>query len=252
MTLNQARKIALAAGVKSAGGFPALLSKPDSNPKVLKNMRLGVLTCPLHLAPSWISGYNVCADSTPACEEACLNTAGNPLYFPAKAASRLAKTILYFENRAAYMVLLFADLRWLARQAARRNMIAGWRPNATSDVWYELIQLNGITAIEYAQSLGIIVYDYTKSFKRALQQLYHLTFSYSGENTGDCQIILANGGTVAVVFGDGLPDSYLGYPVLNGDLSDWRPADKPSHVIGLKAKGRAKQDTSGFVVWNNS
>ena len=35
---------------------------------------------------------------------------------------------------------------------------------------------------------------------------------------------------------------------LNGDDTDIRPYDAQGVVVGLLAKGKAKQDTSGFVV----
>jgi len=252
MTLKEARIIARSYGV-SAKGFPALLSKPDSNPKILKNMKLGIMTAPLHLAPARISGFNTCADSTEACRKLCLNDhAGNPAFFVGKRRARLAKTILFFENRAVFMVLLFADIAWLARKSKKQGLLAGTRLNATSDIFHEVFALNGVTPIQWAIINDVEPYDYTKNFKRALAQPYHLTFSYNGHNDVDSGIILANGGTVAVVFGDGLPDSFLGYPVLNGDESDWRPGDKPGHIVGLKAKGLARYDRdSGFVVWNN-
>jgi hypothetical protein len=52
---------------------------------------------------------------------------------------------------------------------------------------------------------------------------------------------------VAVVF-DTLPTTYLGRPVVNGDDTDLRFLDPQGVVVGLKAKGRAKKDTSGFTV----
>jgi hypothetical protein len=73
---------------------------------------------------------------------------------------------------------------------------------------------------------------------------------------------LARGRNVAVVFstkrGEPLPQSWQGFTVVDGDLSDLRfldvpPASPPGIlpfgiIIGLRAKGRAKTRTSGFVV----
>jgi hypothetical protein len=52
---------------------------------------------------------------------------------------------------------------------------------------------------------------------------------------------------VAVVF-DKLPETYLGKPVIDGDVSDLRFLDPKGVIVGLKAKGKAKKDSSGFVV----
>jgi len=51
---------------------------------------------------------------------------------------------------------------------------------------------------------------------------------------------------VAVVF-DRLPEEYMGKPVFNADDTDLRFLDPKGVILGLKAKGRAKKDTSGFV-----
>jgi hypothetical protein len=91
---------------------------------------------------------------------------------------------------------------------------------------------------------------------------YHLTFSRSEINESDCRAILAAGGNVAVVFKickckprqtckHEVPDgvyTYLGYPVVSGDHDDLRFLDPAGVVVGLKAKGPARADDSGFVV----
>ena len=75
----------------------ALFSDPLSNPKVAKNAKVeNVLTFPLHLASSTLSGFNTCAFASPGCAEACLMSAGNPVYIPAKYAARIAKTRMFF------------------------------------------------------------------------------------------------------------------------------------------------------------
>jgi hypothetical protein len=56
---------------------------------------------------------------------------------------------------------------------------------------------------------------------------------------------------VAVVFANGLPPIWKGFPVIDGDVSDLRFLDPRGTVVGLKAKGAARKDTSGFVVEND-
>ena len=78
---------------------------------------------------------------------------------------------------------------------------------------------------------------------------YQLTFSRSEESKEDeLEIVLASGGNVAVVFRGGLPKTYLGFPVVNGDYTDLRFLDPKGSVIGLTEKGLAKKDETGFVV----
>jgi len=52
---------------------------------------------------------------------------------------------------------------------------------------------------------------------------------------------------VAVVFSE-LPKTYKGREVIDGDLTDLRFLDPIGCIVGLKAKGKAKHDTTGFVV----
>ena len=51
-----------------------------------------------------------------------------------------------------------------------------------------------------------------------------------------------------VVFNGAFPDTFLGKKVVDGDTNDLRFLDDSGIVVGLKAKGSAKKDTSGFVV----
>ena len=51
---------------------------------------------------------------------------------------------------------------------------------------------------------------------------------------------------MAVVFHD-VPDHYHGVIVIDGDNHDMRFLAPTGVIVGLKAKGPAKKDTSGFV-----
>jgi hypothetical protein len=53
----------------------------------------------------------------------------------------------------------------------------------------------------------------------------------------------------AVVFKNKiLPRMFKGLKVIDGDTHDMRFLDEPNSVVGLKAKGKARQDKSGFVI----
>ncbi len=243
-----------AMGIKIDG----LLSDPESNPKVAKNGKLGVLSAPLHLAPASLSGFNVCAQASQGCIEACLHTAGNPLYMQAKAQARINRTLAYFKARKAFMAVLAFEIAALQAKATKQGMDCGIRLNATSDIPFESVALD-IDGIRYSNAMhafpSVSFYDYTKITKRALRHAdglmpsnYHLTFSRTESNHADCVTVLERGGNVAMVFDKGLPESYIGFPVINGDETDYRPLDPKASIVGLKAKGKAKADMSGFVV----
>lgn len=237
--------------------FGTALASPESNPKLAKNQKQGVLSAPLHLAPFKLSGFNTCAMASPGCIAACLHTAGNPLYMDAKEKARIARTQAYFRARDAFMAVVCFEIESLARKASKVAMQAGVRLNATSDIPFERVRIN-VNGKVYANVMqafhGVEFYDYTKQTKRALlwaagamPSNYHLTFSKAENNDDAVAQVLSAGGNVAIVF-DKLPETYLGKTVINGDEHDFRPLDPKGVIVGLKAKGDAKGDESGFVV----
>lgn len=66
----------------------------------------------------------------------------------------------------------------------------------------------------------------------------------------ECQWVLEQQGTVAVVFRGTFPSTYQGYPVINGDESDMRWLDPAGHVIALSYKQAVRDDpdSNPFVV----
>ena len=87
-------------------------------------------------------------------------------------------------------------------------------------------------------------YDYTKVLGRKVSHLpnYHLTFSKADGNDADVAKALELGMNVAAVY-DELPEG-----MFSADETDLRFLDPKVGMIGLKAKGRAKKDYSGFVI----
>ena len=85
-------------------------------------------------------------------------------------------------------------------------------------------------------------YDYTKNPSKfnELPLNYHLTMSYTGRNALICEALLKRGFNVAVVFNvkdeSELPQTFYGYKVINGDLTDYRIDDAKGIIIGLKWK----------------
>jgi hypothetical protein len=242
-------------------GVKSLLAEPTHNPKIKKNIGVGVLTAPLHLAPADLSGFNVCPMATKGCKRACLHTAGNPAYLAGKRRARIARTRAYFNAREAFMRALAGDIAKLERQAKRMRLKCGVRLNATSDIPWERVPVT-IGNATYANLMQLFprvqFYDYTKRPNRkALPSNYALTFSLSEDNDHAALEALANGMNVAAVFstrrGQPLPSKFapkgatLAVPVVDGDVHDYRPADPRGVIVGLRAKGRAIRDRTGFV-----
>jgi hypothetical protein len=216
-----------------------------SNTKILKGEKKGYRTFLLHLAPAKVSGYQVCPMATAGCESACLFTAGMGV-FPKVQEARIRKTVDFFEHRDAFMSQLVKEVKAAIKSAERAKMIPVFRPNGTSDIRWENIAVGGYENI-MAMFPNVQFYDYTKiPNRRNLPANYHLTFSLAESNRSDAVTALANGMNVAAVFRT-LPETFMGHDVINGDEDDLRFLDPSPCIVGLKAKGRAKKDTSGFV-----
>ena len=219
-----------------------------ANAKTPKGEAIGYLTGILYLAPSDTSGVaNVCTHASVGCKLACLNTAGRAQILPMILEARKRKTRELFADRQNFMQELGKDIASIERKAKRLGLIPCIRVNGTSDLPW----LAHAMALQFPE---VQFYDYTKHPKPWTRTLpnYHLTFSYSEVNLEDSLDALRHGVNVAVVFGIAkskpLPEAWQGFPVVNGDETDLRFLDAKGCVIGLHAKGRAKQDCTGFVV----
>lgn len=219
----------------------------DANAKTVKGQGRGYMTAILYLAPADESGYEVCPMASAGCRKACLNKAGMGAFSNVQAA-RIAKTKWYFEDRPAFMAQLVAEVRAFIRKASWRGLIPVVRLNGTSDIPWERVPVEGQPNI---MSLfpWVQFYDYTKrSNRRDLPSNYHLTFSLAEDNDDRAVVAASNGANVAVVFrNDKFPATFMGMPVVDGDADDLRFLDGRGVVVGLKAKGPAKKDMSGFV-----
>ena len=236
-----------------------LLSKPHANPKLAKGMQHGFLSAPLHLAPAKLSGYNVCPMSTKGCRKACLHTAGNPIAMERKHKARVERTRWFFQDRVAFMAKLVREIEALNKKADKLGMIAAIRLNATSDIRFEAIPCvrGGVNFANVMCAFPFTTfYDYTKlPNRRNIPNNYKLTFSLSENNDTQALAALANGMNVAAVVNvkknEEMPISFdiLGrsFPVLDGDMDDLRFTDPRGVIVGLRPKGKAKQDKTGFV-----
>ena len=196
--------------------------------------------------------------------------------------ARLARTALYHNDRQVFLAQLVKELLAFHKRAKRLNLTPVIRLNGTSDIQWESISIasqwegdsralatlmdnkagwlqyfgTGTTIFELFPDTQF--YDYTKipnRFDKKLPANYHLCLSYSGASPRYVAMVTAalkaHPGINLIVVADeqtkagwlaSLPNH------ADGDLSDLRFLDVPGDVIVLKAKGRARRDTSGFVV----
>ena len=231
-----------------------------ANAKTVKGEKKGYLTYIMYLAPSDASGYNTCPMASKGCRAACLFTAGRGRMSNVMQA-RIRKTVRFFEEREEFLADLVSDVEKAIKQADRKGMIPVFRLNGTSDIRWENYPVVRDGA-EYPNIMtafpDLTFYDYTKlPNRRNIPDNYHLTFSRSESNDHLIPTAFENGMNVAVVFnvkkkGDlpkYIPDGiYDPIPVVDGDDTDLRFLDPRGCIVGLRAKGDAKKDNSGFVV----
>jgi hypothetical protein len=219
-----------------------------ANPKIQKGTKQGYLSFILHLAPADLSGRETCPKRTAGCTAACLNTAGRGGMFKRGEntnmiqKARIRKTQYFFEARDYFMQDLYEDIKKAIRFAERKGLTPVFRLNGTSDLSWEKYTINDKNIFELFPTVQF--YDYTKVLGRKVSQYknYHLTFSKADGNDSDVAEALLQGMSVVAVY-DKIP---AGVP--SADETDLRFLDPKGIMLGLKAKGRAKKDYSGFVI----
>lgn len=219
----------------------SLLTPPGANTKLAKgNIPIYGLT----LAPAGMSGYQLCPWRSPECEAACLGKTAGRSRFSNVQEARIAKTRFLMDNAYTFFRQLYVDLQ---AASIKHSFQFAFRSNVLSDIPWEAVAPKIYSFSEWN-------YDYTKSFKRAMDSRFqhrfpaHLTLSYSGHNYEECIMYLNAGGNVAVVFAGDLPETHWGVRVINGDLNDARFLDPNGGcIVGLKAKGKIDL-SSPFVV----
>lgn len=253
----------------------------DANPKTVKGQKLGFMTAILYLIPWKFSGVNLCAMAKIAgCIDTCLNTAGHggiaragniiatdagSLPDNTVQRARFERTRLFNDAREAFMVQLCAEISAFITKAKRAGLVPVVRLNGTSDIDWLRIACGDVSNV-FARFPEIQFYDYTKVAKRMsldLPRNYHLTLSYSEATTRYRDIVRAahqeGASLVVVVRNEGEKARYMrgakridgqrkGARRIDGDAHDLRFLDPKGAIIFLKAKGRARGDSSGFVI----
>ena len=195
-----------------------------TNAKTIKGDGSEYLTAILYMVP-WkvmIDGkqFNSCPMAEQAnCIDACLYTAGRGAFNNVQAA-RMRKTKWFYKDRSSFMHQLHKDVSKFQAYCDKRDIQPCIRLNGTTDIRWETVKINGYTVFELFPRVQW--YDYTK---------------------------IANGMNAAVVFRKEYKQpKWRGINVTDGDKDDLRFLDPSNSIVALYAKGKAKKDTTGFVV----
>lgn len=208
--------------------------------KTKKGEKLGVLTGILYLN-NRVDNKLFCPSSTIHCRKPCLIGAGQ-LGMISGVTATTNRALLFVHDLEQFISRLKLEIAVLVNRARSMHYTPALRLNGTSDIPWEYEKYGEI--IQWAKSRypDLEIYDYTKIPGRAISDpdIYNITFSWSGTNLKQCNYFLSKGVNVAVPFDlkkkQPLPDSFLGYPVIDGDLHDLRFLDPRGVVVGLRYK----------------
>ena len=234
----------------NATGTPAkLLSAGDTNAKTAKN---SLQTYILYLSPASqnSAGRNLCPKASDGCRAACLFSADRGRFNNVQQA-RINRTEYLLRDRAGFLLQLAQEINKAAKKEAKKTgQNIAIRLNGTSD-----LKLVEMLTDRHEIAKNVVFYDYTKIPQKAGDRVtsqghrYSVTFSRSEENESQALNLLKIGVNVAAVFaGKELPKYWHGFRVVDGDKSDIEMLNFSGVVLGLRAKGDAKRDGSGFVI----
>jgi hypothetical protein len=194
--------------------------------------------------------------------------------------ARIRRTRYLTRERVSFLATWALETRRHELRARAHGLKCAERPNGTSDIPWENVPITAEVIAEirricprnlrkwarrlrasgyphiFAMFPRIRFYDYTKMpaqlRRRALSiPNYHLTYSLAESNEDKARAAAGMGLNVAVVFavkrGRPLPETFWGRRVIDADLTDLRYLDPAGVVCGLRAKGGAVNDRTGFV-----
>ncbi len=218
------------------------------DPKTRKGQKDGWLTAILYLVPAGMLGTkNLCPWAGACGDGLCLFNQGRGK-MSSVAKGRLRKTKLFEDDETLFIDTIKSEIGKAIKWTESKGYKLAVRLNGTSDVAWEKYDIHST----YPTTP---FYDYTKGAHRIdkylsgrLEENYHLTFSRDERNGKEAKRLAKAGANVAAVFRSELPEQWQGQDVINGDKNDLRFLDRKGSVVGLLAKGSAKNDNLGFVL----
>ena len=192
--------------------------------------------------------WNLCPMASDGCAAACLRFSGQS-GMPAAQFAQGVRTLFMLHDPQSFLWLIGFEL---GRLSAKHGGVAV-RLNTVSDIRWELVM--GAQMKVATDMFKVTFYDYTKWSAEQRPELadYDLTRSASERHSvADIVDLVQRGERVAVPFFAGkdeaFPSTWQGVPVIDGDTSDYRPADRKGAVLALRVKGhKGKRDDSGFI-----
>jgi len=238
---NGERNAKLVKGITKKADVMILHFLPHNRADVLMDRKVKRTMCPFAIMAQ--------------CHEACLNTAGRGGIIKKGETTntieiaRLRRTLLFLDEREKFLTQLHKEITAFVIRCKKNDKKPCVRLNGTSDIQWEYELHEGKNMFEHFPEVQF--YDYTKIPTRKVDNIpnYHLTWSYSEANEKYAKLFDKVPNNKAVVFRDkDLPKMFRGLKVIDGDKTDMRFLDESNIVVGLKAKGKARKDYTGFVI----
>lgn len=223
-----------------------LLNTNASNTKIMKTQTgTEYEIASLSLMPDGI----LCPSQVIAeCKTPCLVSSGRgQMHSVAKA--RQSKSDLWHNDQEQFLQLLKKEMAAFVKRCEKRGKLAAFRLNTISDIPWEKYGIPQMFPTA-------LLYDYTKLAARLNRtpENYKLMFSYSAAPAYQNQVkaALKTDAPMTVVFRGGMPKTFLGKVVMDGDKSDLKNLYSKNMIIGLKLKGgkAIQASTSPFIVDN--
>ena len=216
-----------------------LLSKGSTNAKTAKNPETTYI---LYLAPYTQNSkkINICPKASAGCAASCLFSAGRGA-FSNVIQSRVNKTEYYLHDKEKFILQLAGELVKINKKASKETNQTLIRLNGTSDLDFVYL-LKKYANFDISNYNNLHFYDYTKILGKVKK--------YIEDNEAETIQALKIGANVSAVFSGDLPKTYKGFTVVDGDKTDSEMLAFKGLILGLKAKGKARKDTSGFVINN--
>ncbi len=241
--------------VKQKYGVNKLFSV--TNAKAIKSQNYGYLNgiqYLLHANTGQEYGVkNMCAFATKGCSDMCFGNVKRHAIGNVHNAKK-NRSLLLQNDKDLYLAFFVDEVLRLKRKAERENKKLVLRLNGTSDKDFTKMGLYNIFPdiqfCEYTKN-PILVKKYLRD---ELPSNLHMTLSRSEVNHNFCMECLKDGGiNVAIPFAGDRPESWMGFPVLDGDKHDLRFLDEGGgYIVGLSFKNFKKNLNrgvrSGFII----
>lgn len=237
--------IARALEAAAGRGIITLFTDAESSPKLAVNGgHVHIHSRVMYLQ----SGRDTCHARDHGCKGCYMYSGRNK--FTQNVDAKARRVSFWLEDPANFTLAAVAEIARIEIEAMESGRIPAARLNGLSDIQWENARA-GSRANVMECFPAVQFWDYTRipgRIRRPRPGNYDLTFSLGADNDRIAYRALEAGMRVAVVFPTpAVPDTWSGRPCVDGNLHDFRWLEAGGVFVGLKARGLARKDDTGWV-----